>query len=113
MRERQIVIVGRGRMVFLKVRALVYVETVDHGALLCCRNEKYPVRRSLEEIEKSLKGLDFIRVHRSFLISADHIREIHEDYIVMEGLSKIEIPIGPAYKARLMEEIKKRQYIFL
>lgn len=67
-------------------------------------NKKIVIRESLKNILDALKGYQFIRVHRSFIVSLAHINSI-------EGLTvKIKehkIPINKISKKYLIEEYKK------
>lgn len=55
-------------------------------------------------LEEKLPSDRFVRIHKSYLISLDHIQAISATYIRINGK---ELPIGRSYKARL-EEILKR-----
>jgi DNA-binding LytR/AlgR family response regulator len=54
--------------------------------------------QNLKEFEKKLPPTEFIRVHRSYIISAAHIDYIARNEIVM---GKFNIPIGDAFRSGL------------
>lgn len=54
-------------------------------------------------LEEKLPSDRFVRIHKSFLISLEHIRAISSTYI---RINNKELPIGRSYKARLDEILK-------
>lgn len=63
--------------------------------------EKYVIRGSLNYIITKLNE-KFIRVHRSYIINLDHLKQIDYNMIVV---GKENIPIGKKYKEELMTKI--------
>ncbi len=63
--------------------------------LSCGVGEKIIVSKKLGQIEKELKGTDFVRCHKSYLINMSSIKSIGQQVVMS---NKEEIPIGRAYK---------------
>lgn len=61
---------------------------------------KMSVRRSSTELEKTLAGVGFIRVHRTYIANMAYVEKIKEKTIIVNGE---EIPVS----ARLKSKIKK------
>lgn len=55
-------------------------------------------------LEEKLPTDRFVRIHKSFLISLEHIQAISSTYI---RINNKELPIGRSYKARLDEILKR------
>lgn len=52
-----------------------------------------------------LLGTDFARVHRSFIVSAAHLRLLQSEQVVLtDGTT---LPIGQSYKPELLAWFKK------
>ncbi|HEY6899510.1 MAG TPA: LytTR family DNA-binding domain-containing protein [Puia sp.] len=62
--------------------------------------------QTMNDLEKTLPPRQFIRVHRSYLISIGHIRSIYGNTI---EIGKVSIPIGLNYKDTVMSLVGKRQ----
>ena len=109
----RIVISGKGWMKFVEGDKVTYIEADDHSVRLHCYRDCISIRGPLMKIEEKLGGLGFVRVHRSFLVAVDHIREIEDGWITLDDFKETEIPIGIKYEENLMNEIKNRNYRFL
>ena len=59
----------------------------------------------MNELEKTLPARQFIRVHRSYLVSVAHIKTIYGNSI---ELGKQTIPIGLNYKETVMNLIGRK-----
>lgn len=59
-------------------------------------NEKKIISKKLGQIEKELKGTDFVRCHKSYLINMANVKAVGQ-YVMM--INKEEIPIGRAYRS--------------
>lgn len=58
---------------------------------------------TLKKLEFELPDNQFIRVHKSFIVSLDFIQEIESEFVVLEDKK---IPIGHRYKEQLLRVIK-------
>lgn len=61
--------------------------------------------QTMNEMEAALSPRQFIRVHRSYLVSVRHIRAIYGNSI---EVGKVTIPIGVNYKEMVMELIGRK-----
>ena len=62
----------------------------------------YMVRSTLSAALKKLPADIFIKIHRSFAVSIDHIDSIHKDHLVVSNES---LPIGKQYYRSLIEKL--------
>ena len=60
---------------------------------------------SMKKIEESLPTGSFMRVHRSFLVNLNKVKEISKMRIVYDG--GVYVPIGEMYKEQFFEYIDK------
>ena len=58
---------------------------------------------SMHKLEEHLPSRSFMRVHRSYIVNLQQIREIARSQIIFD--SKTYIPIGDNYKEKFMEYI--------
>ena len=61
-----------------------------------------PIRSTISSIEKVLPENEFLRIHRSFIIS---LKQITSFSPVSVYLGKKEFPIGPSYKNKVFEKL--------
>jgi two-component system LytT family response regulator len=54
-----------------------WIEAADYYATLHVGGETHLVRQTLAELETSLDGRRFVRVHRRAIVNIDRVREIH------------------------------------
>ena len=51
----------------------------------------------MKDVETKLGDVDFMRVHRSYIVNIEAIESIKYAMITMDGIEK-EIPVGGSYK---------------
>ncbi|HEV7348853.1 LytTR family DNA-binding domain-containing protein [Telluribacter sp.] len=56
-------------------------------------------------LEEKLPSEQFLRIHKSFIVSLDHVQAVSATYFRIHG---IELPIGRSYKA-IIEEVLQRK----
>ena len=62
---------------------------------------KMSVRRSSTELEKTLAGVGFIRVHRTYIANMAYVEKIKEKTIIVNGE---EIPVSARLKGKIKKE---------
>lgn len=67
---------SNGRVVFLKVNEIDWVEASDNYVCLHVGKETHVVRETMNELEKRLDPALFIRVHRSAIVNLDRVKEL-------------------------------------
>lgn len=73
---------------------LLYVESKKHKSVFCYQEEqltKYQIYEKLDDIEKILDSVGFLRIHKSYLVNMRHIRKI-SNYIAELSTGE-ELPI--------------------
>src|ERR1700712_493442 len=79
----------------LKLEDIVACEAVKNYTLIHLSNKKpFIVSKSLMEYEKLLEGSSFLRVHRTYLINLQHVKEYQRGeggVVVMSNGVEIEI----------------------
>lgn len=91
----------------IAVPALIYIETDRHRNLFHTADRTYSIYRKLDEIERQLSGLGFVRVHRSFLVNMRYIRRISSYVCHLKTGEQISVP-KPRYPY-----VKKQFELFL
>ena len=83
----RIAIRHNGRVIFLKLSEIDWIEAADNYVCLHCGRDTHVLRETMSELEARLDPVRFIRVHRSAIVNLDCIRELQPwfrgDYKVM------------------------------
>ncbi|MBW7867418.1 MAG: response regulator [Brumimicrobium sp.] len=92
------------KLVKLNKKDIYFVEALKDYVVINTQDKRYTIHSTMKGIEDKLGEIDFIRVHRSFIVRIDKIASIEYPNLQMEDDKKL-IPIGGSYKDILMEKI--------
>lgn len=81
---------------------IIYAESMGDNLILYAENREINIRSTISSIEKVLPENEFLRIHRSFIIS---LKQITSFSSVSVFLGKKEFPIGPSYKTKVFEKL--------
>ncbi|SFC08675.1 two component transcriptional regulator, LytTR family [Zunongwangia mangrovi] len=83
---------------------IVYIEAAGNYAKIIFENDQLLVRSKFSYLMEKLPQTDFIRIHKSFIVSKKHIKIIEGNRIkVLENY----LPIGNYYKAQVNKLLKE------
>lgn len=82
---------------------ILYAESGGNYVQFVLENRKIASRLTMSETEALLPAPDFIRVHRSYIVSKKHIQKMNRKSI---WIKQTELPIGAAYLSAI-EKITK------
>jgi len=85
---------------------ILYVEGVRDYVKLKLTNNFFLTRSSMKNIEEKLPSTNFVRVHKSYLISLSKIEKIENNRIVY---GQKRIPVGEQYKENFYNIINKKR----
>ena len=80
------------------------MEACGNYCLIQLENKKILTLEKISEIEKLLPVSGFVRVHKSFIVAIQHIREIEANEVT---LTQKKIPIGRTYKKNIQDLLPK------
>ena len=88
-----------GKTIFEEIEKVVYIETYNRGCMIHTENDEFYESKSLGEYEKQLTGMRFFRIHKSYLVNLDKIREVfpwgyNSFSLKMKGYEKNILPIS-------------------
>jgi two-component system LytT family response regulator len=72
----RVAIRNNGRVVFMKVDEIDWVEASDNYVCLHCGKETHILRETMSQLEIRLDPARFLRVHRSTIVNLDRIKEL-------------------------------------
>ena len=86
-------------LIKIPIADILYIEGLDDYLKIHLHNQKMIVTRmTMKSILDKLPAKDFIRVHRSFIVSFNRIESVRNKSIV---IASTEIPIGASYEENL------------
>jgi DNA-binding LytR/AlgR family response regulator len=92
----------------IKYAEILYIEALENYVTFITTNDKIIHHKSLRFIEQKLPSNMFKKVHRSFIINMEYIKEIYDDFIYLQhGSAKHKIPIGKLHKHDIIQMIKQ------
>lgn len=88
---------------------IYYFKAEDKYVFLCTKNEEYYYDDTLKNLEEFLDPEKFIRIHKSYIVSIEHIKRFKKyftrDYI-LELDNGVELKIGRSYLHHIKEKFK-------
>jgi DNA-binding LytR/AlgR family response regulator len=91
---------SNNRFVKVNLSDIVYAEALKNYIRIITPQRKWLVLLSMKQLEKALPDNLFCRVHRSFIVSLEHVDAFDKDTVYM---AQANIPIGESYR-RVMEK---------
>ena len=91
---------SNSRLVKVKSCDIYFVEALKDYVVINTAAARYTIHATMKDIEKKLSSIDFVRVHRSFIVRIDKIVAIEQPNLLLEDEKKL-IPIGGSYKDAL------------
>ncbi|MFC3973944.1 LytR/AlgR family response regulator transcription factor [Maribacter confluentis] len=89
--------------VHVKLADLLYVEAAGNYAKVVLKGSTIVIREKISDVLELLPSSQFIQVHKSFIISKNHLQTIEGNRI---RINDIIIPIGKHYKDNLKTSLK-------
>ena len=93
-----------GRFYKINYADLLYIEGQHEYVSFYTRGKRITGLYSLKSLEDQLPSDQFIRIHKSYIVSIDEIQEIEPSAITVAGQK---LPIGGSYRDALMERLSK------
>jgi len=107
---RKLLVRSNGSLLFLNPTEIHWIEAKGKYSYLHCGKNLYPVRAGIQSLEGELDPEAFIRIHRSYMVNVDSIRELKPwlkgEYrvILMDGT---ELTWSRNYKDRFYDFVDK------
>ena len=96
---------SNSKLVKLNCKDIYFIEALKDYVVINTIDTRYTIHSTMKEIELKMGSVDFIRIHRSFIIRLDKIATIEYPNLTLEN-NKKSIPIGGSYRDDLNMKIK-------
>lgn len=91
-------------LVRVDLTAIKYIEARKDYLQIYTDSHHILTHLTMKTIEELLPGKDFIRVHRSFVVSCKYISSINKKQLKIDD---VVIPIGDSYKEKVLQFLKE------
>ncbi|MCP4664496.1 MAG: response regulator transcription factor [bacterium] len=106
----RLVVKTSGRVVFLKVAEIDWVDAAGNYVKLHTGNESLLLRETMGRIEERLDPRQFLRIHRSTIVNIEGIRELqqqfHGDYVVILKTGQ-RLTLSRSYRDKIQELLER------
>jgi DNA-binding LytR/AlgR family response regulator len=85
---------------------IIFIEGMKDYVIVHTRSSKIITKDQIKDLEEKLRDSDFIRVHKSFIVSLEKLTSFNSRSIEIE---KKEIPIGRNYKNEVLKRLMAPQ----
>ncbi|MDR2237608.1 MAG: LytTR family DNA-binding domain-containing protein [Chryseobacterium sp.] len=92
-----------GQQYRINFNDILYIESIKDYVNIRTVEQEYIVLDTLKSLENQLSE-EFIRIHKSFIINLDKVRNIGLKKVILE--CEQEIPVGESYRANLLGRLK-------
>lgn len=103
---KKITINTDGKLVFLEIEDILFIESDgNYSTFFLTKNQKLVVTKKLKEVDSMLPEHKFFRIHNSYIVNLNKIKEFlkSEGYVVMESNHKI--PVARQRKSDFLEKL--------
>jgi DNA-binding LytR/AlgR family response regulator len=92
------------KMVKIPFSQIIFIEALDDYAKIHTDSRTYLTLMSMKKLMEKLPPKQFIRIHRSYIVSAEKI--VYSQFRKLGLINDIELPVGDTYRSDL-PELKK------
>ncbi|MDP4663101.1 MAG: response regulator [Salibacteraceae bacterium] len=92
------------KLVKIKYADIYFIEALKDYVVINTKERRYTIHSTMKDIENKMPDKDFVRVHRSFIVRLDRIKEIDHSNVIMEDDKKV-VPVGGSYKELLQDRL--------
>ncbi|WP_160716363.1 LytR/AlgR family response regulator transcription factor [Chitinophaga solisilvae] len=88
----------------LPVADILYIESIrDYIVVHRTNQEKLPAKYKIGDLEEDLKGKQFLRIHRSFIVNMQKITAFTMQDVEID---KLQLPVGNSYREYVFKMLK-------
>jgi two-component system, LytTR family, response regulator LytT len=98
----EIFIKADGKLTRLNFQEILYIESLGDYVKYFTATKNYVTLSTLKAVEEKMTGNKFMKVHRSYIVNLQKIKDIQDNTLVIEGRV---IPISKSLKSEVMNRI--------
>ncbi len=90
----------------VSINSIRYIEGAGNYMIFYTDSKKIMALMSMKEVSELLPGNEFVRIHKSFVVSLSHIDIIEKHRVIIQGDP---VPIGITYREDFLQRFKSRK----
>lgn len=95
----RISIESKGKIIFIDIDSIIYIESQNKDCYIYTKNRKYIDRTPLKDFQDELEAKGFFRIQRGYLVNVRYIKEIcsksnNLNYVKMKYFEKTKLPVS-------------------
>lgn len=100
--ERKLYFTFKGSKLALYPQEIYYLESSKHSIIVYAQgHDPFSIISTMEEQEKRLLPLSFVKIHRSYLVNLRHIHQIQGAELILDNNLTQKLPVSRRYRAEL------------
>lgn len=92
------------KMIRINFADIYFIESLKDYLKIHIRNGSVLIRETISNIEKELPDSNFMRIHRSFIVSLTSLDSYTNEHLEVAGKA---LPISRSYKSAVLEKLEK------
>ncbi|QNK62328.1 response regulator transcription factor [Pedobacter sp. PAMC26386] len=97
----------KGKILKVAFKDINYIEGLKNYVSIFTDTERIIALLNIKDLEEILPESDFMRVHKSYIISVEKIKAIEGNQIILKNSTE-KIPLGETYKPRFFERLRSK-----
>ena len=96
------------KMVKVALNDILYVESLKDYVKVVTRNKTITTKNAISTLEENLPKINFLRIHRSFIVAIDKIESFNTEII---EIAKQELPISRMYRHEVEKVLQNKKHL--
>ncbi len=97
-----ILVKSEHRIYRMKFKDILYIQSMQAYVAFHLEKERILSLNTMKQLEKDLPNNQFIRIHKSYIVSIDKIELLEHNQII---IGKEKLPIGASYREKVMKVV--------
>ena len=100
----------KGKMIKISLEDILFIEGLKNYVSIVTPQEKIIAYLNIKDLEKELPSNDFLRIHKSYIVSLNKIQAIDGNQVILPGTREksTAVPIGGTYKNSFLFHLKTK-----
>ena len=91
----------------ITVKSIKYIEGAGNYMTFYTDKKKIMALMSMKEVIELLPSDEFVRIHKSYIVSLEHIDIIEKHRVIIETTP---VPIGVSYREEFLQRFEKKKF---
>lgn len=97
---------SKGKMTKINFADIMYVEGLKNYVSINTTDDRVVTLLNIKDLEERLPARDFMRVHKSYIVSLSKIQALDGNQIIFKGM-KAYVPLGDTYRTAFFEALQQ------